>query len=153
LGKTGILDQRRCQNPEGHQNMLPKICLFSIKIIFGLEAMKQQIRKMLPLLPLVCVMTGYKFSCTEANLKSLAWKESANELPSLSSHPHPAFSFPHNLLFLVEYLFGLFETRSNYAAQAGLELKILLPQLPKCWHYWLVTPCPVLVEKLYIPDF
>jgi hypothetical protein len=29
----------------------------------------------------------------------------------------------------------LFETRPHCVAQAGLELVLLLPQPPKCWHY------------------
>lgn len=27
-----------------------------------------------------------------------------------------------------------------YVAQAGLELKAVLPQPPKCWDYWLEAP-------------
>jgi hypothetical protein len=32
------------------------------------------------------------------------------------------------------FWFGSVETGSLYASQAGLKLKIHLPQLPQCWH-------------------
>jgi hypothetical protein len=31
------------------------------------------------------------------------------------------------------FVFAVFETMSHYVAQAGLELVIFLPQLPKSW--------------------
>jgi hypothetical protein len=35
----------------------------------------------------------------------------------------------------VTFLFCFFKTRSGYVAQAGLELRVLLPQPPECWDY------------------
>jgi hypothetical protein len=37
---------------------------------------------------------------------------------------------------------GFLETGSHYVTQAGLRLKILLPQPPQCWDYKCVPPCP-----------
>jgi hypothetical protein len=39
-----------------------------------------------------------------------------------------------------------FEMGSFYLAQAALELMILLPQPPKCWHYRWASPFPTTQE-------
>ena len=68
------------------------------------------------------------------------------------SHPAGPPCFCFNIIYL---FFCLFETRSHYAVQAGLELTfvaqagleltpILLPQPPKCWDYRRVSPCPAI---------
>jgi hypothetical protein len=36
--------------------------------------------------------------------------------------------------------FCFFETKSSYVAQTGLELKLLLPQCPKCWEVGATMP-------------
>jgi hypothetical protein len=44
-------------------------------------------------------------------------------------------------LFIFKILV-VFETRTCYIAQAGLELVILLPQPPEYWDYGDAPPCP-----------
>jgi hypothetical protein len=39
---------------------------------------------------------------------------------------------------------------SHYAAQAYLELMILLPQLPKCWNYRCVPSCSIQKASLLL---
>jgi hypothetical protein len=46
---------------------------------------------------------------------------------------------PQCMLLLVVWFF--FETMFCYVAQAGLEVRILLPQPPKCWDYGCVPLC------------
>jgi hypothetical protein len=42
----------------------------------------------------------------------------------------------------VEHFFFFFlETGSHYVVQAGLELMLLLAQLPQCWEYRYAPPC------------
>jgi hypothetical protein len=53
----------------------------------------------------------------------------------------PIFLFCDHFGFFVVVLF---ETETHYVTQTGLELKILLPQLSKCWDYRQVPPCPAL---------
>jgi hypothetical protein len=53
-------------------------------------------------------------------------------------------------LNLVLIYFYLFETRSSYAALAGLELGILLPHLPECWDHSNAPPC--LGKSEYFPE-
>jgi hypothetical protein len=44
------------------------------------------------------------------------------------------------LRFLLLFLLFVFETKSLYEAQAGLELVILLPQPSKYWDYGSAPP-------------
>jgi hypothetical protein len=51
--------------------------------------------------------------------------------------------------FLGEFFaFVLFETKSYYVAQAGLELKILHPQPPTSWDHMCALPHPTNKESL-----
>jgi hypothetical protein len=67
--------------------------------------------------------------------------------------PHPAVLrlIPINKLIVALACFHrifvfFFETRSHYVAQAGLELTIFLPPLPKGWDY-RHAPLPHLVAE------
>jgi hypothetical protein len=50
------------------------------------------------------------------------------QIGSFKSKPGPVF-------------FGFLRTGSHYVAQAGLELRILLLQPPRCWGHKCVPPC------------
>jgi hypothetical protein len=49
---------------------------------------------------------------------------------------------PHIEIISEIFVTYFFEIGSSYAAQAGLQLKIFLPQPPKCWCYRPVPPFP-----------
>jgi hypothetical protein len=58
--------------------------------------------------------------------------------PPLASLPSPSLlSFPIG---------------SDYIAQAGLQLVILLPLPPECWDYRRVLPCPGMEQCLRLGD-
>lgn len=52
---------------------------------------------------------------------------------------HAYYLWALALVFTISILF-YFEIMSSYVAQTGLELTILLSQLPKCWDYWVCVP-------------
>jgi hypothetical protein len=54
-----------------------------------------------------------------------------------NTHTHTHNCIPNT------FFFGGGGTGSHCVAQAGLELKILLPQLPECWDDRHVPPQPV----------
>jgi hypothetical protein len=56
----------------------------------------------------------------------------------------------HGYLWNLKFCSGFFfsETSSPWVAQAGLEVKILLPQIPECWDYRHVPP--YLVEMFLV---
>jgi hypothetical protein len=47
-------------------------------------------------------------------------------------------SLPH---VFIDCMYVYILTGFSYLAQAGLKLKILLPQCLECWEYWHVLPC------------
>jgi hypothetical protein len=58
-------------------------------------------------------------------------------------------AFPnYSVMIATPSHFLLFEMRSHYVAQAGLKLKILLPQSPHCWDYRLPA-CPLSNSNSY----
>lgn len=67
------------------------------------------------------------------------------------SHPDPEVTNAHILVVVVVgACYCLFETGSYYVAQAGLELAILLPLLPRSWDFRLAS-LDLMSEALHAP--